>query len=130
MHQFAVSALRSIKKSLVDDYSKLSNWNRGDPCTSNWTGVLCFNTTMDDGYLHLRELYNFSLFLIFDNMAVWCIVCHLHTWHNFRVIILVAALLILQQKWVTHSVRILDIETARGSFFAKNLHQHIQRLID
>ncbi|KAH9717028.1 putative LRR receptor-like serine/threonine-protein kinase [Citrus sinensis] len=51
-----VSALRSIKKSLVDDYSKLSNWNRGDPCTSNWTGVLCFNTTMDDGYLHLREL--------------------------------------------------------------------------
>ncbi|KAH9717038.1 putative LRR receptor-like serine/threonine-protein kinase [Citrus sinensis] len=52
-----VSALRSIKKSLVDDYSKLSNWNRGDPCTSNWTGVLCFNTTMDDGYLHLREFH-------------------------------------------------------------------------
>ncbi|KDO54922.1 hypothetical protein CISIN_1g002174mg [Citrus sinensis] len=56
-----VSALRSIKKSLVDDYSKLSNWNRGDPCTSNWTGVLCFNTTMDDGYLHLRELQLLNL---------------------------------------------------------------------
>ncbi|KAJ4719276.1 Leucine-rich repeat protein kinase family protein [Melia azedarach] len=51
-----VTALRNIKKSLVDINKNLSNWNRGDPCASNWTGVLCFNTTQDDGYLHVREL--------------------------------------------------------------------------
>ncbi|EEF29043.1 protein with unknown function [Ricinus communis] len=51
-----VKALREVKKSLVDINKNLSNWNRGDPCTSNWTGVLCFNATMDDGYLHVREL--------------------------------------------------------------------------
>ncbi|XVF46109.1 hypothetical protein PTKIN_Ptkin03bG0000300 [Pterospermum kingtungense] len=51
-----VGALRAIKRSLIDTNRNLSNWNRGDPCTSNWTGVLCFNTTQDDGYLHVREL--------------------------------------------------------------------------
>ena len=55
----SVAALRAIKKSLIDTNRNLTNWNRGDPCTSNWTGVLCFNTTMDDGHLHLRELYDF-----------------------------------------------------------------------
>ncbi|KAL1816862.1 hypothetical protein ACET3Z_019436 [Daucus carota] len=55
-HPQEVSALREIKKSLVDPNRNLSNWNRGDPCTSNWTGVLCFNKTMDDNYLHVREL--------------------------------------------------------------------------
>ncbi|KAB1201024.1 hypothetical protein CJ030_MR0G005174 [Morella rubra] len=34
-----VTALRAIKKSLVDPNKNLSSWNRGDPCTSNWTGV-------------------------------------------------------------------------------------------
>ncbi|XP_010542705.1 PREDICTED: probable LRR receptor-like serine/threonine-protein kinase At1g06840 [Tarenaya hassleriana] len=49
-------ALRGIRSSLSDPFQKLRNWGRGDPCTSNWTGVLCFNSTMDDGYLHVREL--------------------------------------------------------------------------
>lgn len=31
---------------------------------SNWTGVLCFNRTAVDGYLHVRELYDFALVLI------------------------------------------------------------------
>ncbi|XP_058195943.1 probable LRR receptor-like serine/threonine-protein kinase At1g06840 [Rhododendron vialii] len=51
-----VTALRAIKQSLVDPNRNLSNWNRGDPCMSNWTGVLCFNSPLDDGYLHVREL--------------------------------------------------------------------------
>ncbi|KAL3719870.1 hypothetical protein ACJRO7_004798 [Eucalyptus globulus] len=51
-----VEALQDIKKSLIDPNKNLSNWNRGDPCTSNWTGVLCFNRTLTDGYLHVSEL--------------------------------------------------------------------------
>ncbi|XP_057987502.1 probable LRR receptor-like serine/threonine-protein kinase At1g06840 isoform X3 [Hevea brasiliensis] len=56
-----VSALQDIKSSLIDINKNLSNWNRGDPCTSNWTGVLCFNTTMDDDYLHVRKLQLLNL---------------------------------------------------------------------
>ncbi|KAH7837830.1 hypothetical protein Vadar_018522 [Vaccinium darrowii] len=56
LHPDEVSALRAIKQSLVDPNRNLSNWNRGDPCMSNWTGVLCFNTPAADGYLHVREL--------------------------------------------------------------------------
>ncbi|GMP90000.1 hypothetical protein CsSME_00041334 [Camellia sinensis var. sinensis] len=51
-----VTALGAIRSSLIDPNGNLSDWNRGDPCTSNWTGVLCYNTTMRDGYLHVREL--------------------------------------------------------------------------
>ncbi|XP_042511451.1 probable LRR receptor-like serine/threonine-protein kinase At1g06840 isoform X5 [Macadamia integrifolia] len=51
-----VSALRAIKSSLNDPLKHLKNWNRGDPCTSKWTGVLCFNASANDGYLHVREL--------------------------------------------------------------------------
>ncbi|KAJ0075648.1 hypothetical protein Patl1_35055 [Pistacia atlantica] len=51
-----VTALRAIKKSLVDVNKNLSNWDRGDPCTSNWTGILCYNRTLEDGYLHVIEL--------------------------------------------------------------------------
>ncbi|KAF9661916.1 hypothetical protein SADUNF_Sadunf19G0118700 [Salix dunnii] len=50
-----VKALRDIKNSLVDINNNLSNWRQGDPCTSNWTGVLCFNSTKGDRY-HVREL--------------------------------------------------------------------------
>eukprot|EP00258_Populus_trichocarpa_P031558 XP_024447577.1 probable LRR receptor-like serine/threonine-protein kinase At1g06840 isoform X2 [Populus trichocarpa] len=50
------NALRDIKNSLIDINNNLSNWRRGDPCTSNWTGVLCFNKTEEDGYQHVREL--------------------------------------------------------------------------
>ncbi|KAK6163879.1 hypothetical protein DH2020_000743 [Rehmannia glutinosa] len=41
-----LNALRSIKKSLTDPYGSLRNWNRGDPCTSNWTGIICYNRTL------------------------------------------------------------------------------------
>ncbi|KAG8388797.1 hypothetical protein BUALT_Bualt02G0162500 [Buddleja alternifolia] len=59
LHPAEVNALRSIKKTLTDPYRNLRNWNRRDPCTSNWTGVICYNTTLDDGHLHVRALYNF-----------------------------------------------------------------------
>ncbi|KAI8014383.1 60S ribosomal protein L10 [Camellia lanceoleosa] len=51
-----VTALHTFKQSLIDRNQNLSNWNHGDPCMSNWTGVLCFNMIMDDGYLHVEEL--------------------------------------------------------------------------
>ncbi|XP_028752820.1 probable LRR receptor-like serine/threonine-protein kinase At1g06840 isoform X2 [Neltuma alba] len=50
-----VDALKSIKQSLVDRNGNLGNWNRGDPCRSNWRGVVCYNKTAN-GYLHVREL--------------------------------------------------------------------------
>ncbi|KAG4402602.1 hypothetical protein AAZX31_02G222300 [Glycine max] len=56
-----VDALRIIKGSLIDINGNLSNWNRGDPCTSNWTGVMCSNTTLVDGYLHVLQLHLLNL---------------------------------------------------------------------
>ncbi|KAL5201935.1 hypothetical protein ABZP36_012887 [Zizania latifolia] len=53
-----VSALIVIKESLVDPMNNLENWNRGDPCTSNWTGVFCHQ--LDDAYLHVTELQLFT----------------------------------------------------------------------
>ncbi|GKV44001.1 hypothetical protein SLEP1_g51230 [Rubroshorea leprosula] len=55
-HPDEVSALQTIEKSLIDPKKNLANWKRGDPCTSRWTGVLCSNTTPDDGFLHVTEL--------------------------------------------------------------------------
>ncbi|MBA0669217.1 hypothetical protein Goklo_002059 [Gossypium klotzschianum] len=52
-----IRALRAIWRTLIDPNRNLSNWNRGDPCTSRWTGVLCFNGTQDDGYLHATIEY-------------------------------------------------------------------------
>ncbi|KAL6841424.1 hypothetical protein ACP4OV_028942 [Aristida adscensionis] len=54
-----VNALRAIKRSLVDPMNNLKNWNRGDPCRSNWTGVFCHNVN-DDAYLHVTELQLFK----------------------------------------------------------------------
>ncbi|KAJ6433268.1 hypothetical protein OIU84_017045 [Salix udensis] len=51
-----VKALQDIRRSLIDINNNLSNWRRGDPCTSNWTGVLCFDEAKEDGNLHVREL--------------------------------------------------------------------------
>ncbi|KAH6814183.1 Leucine-rich repeat protein kinase family protein [Perilla frutescens var. frutescens] len=51
-----VIALRSIKKSLSDPNGNLHNWKSGDPCASNWTGVICHITTPDDGFLHVTQL--------------------------------------------------------------------------
>ena len=54
----AVKALGIIKSKLIDPNGNLSNWTRGDPCTSNWTGVGCHRRTLVDGYLHVQELYD------------------------------------------------------------------------
>ncbi|KAI3831183.1 hypothetical protein MKW92_047321 [Papaver armeniacum] len=58
-----VNALLAIKQNLIDPRNFLKKWNEEtDPCTSNWTGVLCFNTTSPiDGYLHVRELQLLSM---------------------------------------------------------------------
>ncbi|BAT88210.1 hypothetical protein LR48_Vigan09g139400 [Vigna angularis] len=56
-----VEALIAIKSSLIDPNGNLSNWKHGDPCTSKWKGVLCFNETQEDGYLHVEELQLLSL---------------------------------------------------------------------
>ncbi|CAI8597074.1 unnamed protein product [Vicia faba] len=58
-----VEALKAIKERLIDPNGNLSNWERGDPCTSRWTGVLCFNETLVDGYLHVQELQLMNLSL-------------------------------------------------------------------
>ncbi|KAI5311328.1 hypothetical protein L3X38_000382 [Prunus dulcis] len=55
-HPSEVNALRAVKSSLSDPRKHLKNWNNGDPCKSNWTGVFCFNTVGADGYLHLEQL--------------------------------------------------------------------------
>ncbi|KAL6620431.1 hypothetical protein ACP70R_035570 [Stipagrostis hirtigluma subsp. patula] len=54
-----VNALRAIKGSLVDPMNNLKNWNRGDPCRSNWTGVFCHKVN-GDAYLHVTELQLFK----------------------------------------------------------------------
>ncbi|XP_021773861.1 probable LRR receptor-like serine/threonine-protein kinase At1g06840 isoform X1 [Chenopodium quinoa] len=51
-----VSALKEIRRNLVDPMKNLSNWDRGDPCSSNWTGIICYNKTLNDGYMHVQEL--------------------------------------------------------------------------
>ncbi|XP_022888049.1 probable LRR receptor-like serine/threonine-protein kinase At1g06840 isoform X2 [Olea europaea var. sylvestris] len=55
-HPAEVNALRAIRESLTDPFQNLKNWKRGDPCTSSWTGIFCYNITPDDGFLHVREL--------------------------------------------------------------------------
>ncbi|XP_075519735.1 putative LRR receptor-like serine/threonine-protein kinase At1g06840 isoform X1 [Primulina tabacum] len=55
-----VNALRAIKNSLID-HGKLDDWESGDPCTSNWTGITCYNTPLDDAYLHVKELFLLNL---------------------------------------------------------------------
>ncbi|KAF6168715.1 hypothetical protein GIB67_026601 [Kingdonia uniflora] len=57
-----VIALRAIKGSLVDPIKHLDSWNKGDPCTSNWTGVSCFDVMgSDDGYVHVQQLQLLNL---------------------------------------------------------------------
>jgi len=53
-----VDALKAIRGSLIDPLGRLNSWNRGDPCTGNWSHVICYNATIKiDGYLHIKELY-------------------------------------------------------------------------
>lgn len=54
-----IKGLRAIKGRLVDPMNNLKNWNRGDPCTSNWTGVFCHKVN-DDVFLHVTELQLFK----------------------------------------------------------------------
>lgn len=51
-----VSALLAVKGNLVDPVNHLSNWSKGDPCTSNWTGVICVYKTHVDKYWHVEEI--------------------------------------------------------------------------
>lgn len=51
-----VTALREFKRSLIDPMRNLSNWEKGDPCNSNWTGITCFERSHEDGHFHVREL--------------------------------------------------------------------------
>ncbi|KAI3819154.1 hypothetical protein L1987_12979 [Smallanthus sonchifolius] len=51
-----VSALLAVKGNLVDPMNHLNNWNKGDPCTSNWTGVICVHKTNVDKFWHVREI--------------------------------------------------------------------------
>ncbi|KAL0911557.1 hypothetical protein M5K25_019706 [Dendrobium thyrsiflorum] len=51
-----VTALKAIRNKLIDPLNNLKTWSDGDPCSSNWKGVLCFNSTLPDGYLHVEEL--------------------------------------------------------------------------
>ncbi|PIA46146.1 hypothetical protein AQUCO_01600425v1 [Aquilegia coerulea] len=60
-HPIEVKALKDIRRKLKDPLKNLRSWNRGDPCVSNWTGVFCFNTTANDGNLHVSELHLLNL---------------------------------------------------------------------
>ena len=53
----AVAALKKIKASLGDPHGNLKNWGKGDPCNIPWTGVICYNATLSDGYFHVLQLY-------------------------------------------------------------------------
>nr|XP_027091997.1 probable LRR receptor-like serine/threonine-protein kinase At1g06840 isoform X2 [Coffea arabica] len=56
-----VRALQAIKLNLIDPNGILSGWSRGDPCVSNWRGVLCFDRQVANGYHHVRELHLLNL---------------------------------------------------------------------
>ncbi|KAG6403537.1 hypothetical protein SASPL_135761 [Salvia splendens] len=51
-----VNSLRAIKRSLNDPFKHLLQWDRGDPCLSNWTGIICHNVTFADGHFHVSEV--------------------------------------------------------------------------
>ncbi|PRQ42650.1 putative transferase [Rosa chinensis] len=56
-----LDALRAVKGSLIDSRKHLRNWDKGDPCNANWTGVLCSGDVGTDGYLHVQELQLLSM---------------------------------------------------------------------
>ncbi|WRX22228.1 GNAT domain - like 10 [Theobroma cacao] len=53
-------ALNAIRRKLKDPGKTLRRWKKGDPCESNWTGVIC-TTNQDDGYFHVQELRMLNL---------------------------------------------------------------------
>ncbi|KAM7265657.1 hypothetical protein ACFE04_003340 [Oxalis oulophora] len=57
-HPTEVSALLAVKRNLIDHKKHLGDWNKkGDPCISNWTGVLCNDTVGGDGHFHVHEIH-------------------------------------------------------------------------
>ncbi|KAK8466395.1 hypothetical protein PHAVU_008G080101 [Phaseolus vulgaris] len=59
-----VNALIDIKKSLIDPKNNLRNWNSGDPCMANWTGIYCSDREEADGYFHVQKLYTLFILLL------------------------------------------------------------------
>uniref|UniRef100_A0A7N0UZU9 non-specific serine/threonine protein kinase n=1 Tax=Kalanchoe fedtschenkoi TaxID=63787 RepID=A0A7N0UZU9_KALFE len=55
-HPSEVDALMAIKKQLKDPMKHLKNWGKGDPCSGNWTGIVCSDHVSDDGYFHVEKL--------------------------------------------------------------------------
>ncbi|KAH9622394.1 hypothetical protein KSS87_023328 [Heliosperma pusillum] len=55
-HPAEVDALQAVKARLSDPASYLKSWIKGDPCTSKWTGVWCFDKVGPDGYYHIKDL--------------------------------------------------------------------------
>jgi Leucine rich repeat N-terminal domain len=74
-----VNALNDIKKSLVDPENHLKNWGSEDPCNKNWTAVICYNTTLSDGYLHVQELYALTSQF---GLKYWSVPCRVYQEHN------------------------------------------------
>ncbi|KDP21843.1 hypothetical protein JCGZ_00630 [Jatropha curcas] len=52
-----VNGLLQVRNSLIDPMKNLRDWGKGDPCTSNWTGIGCYDKIGTDGYLHVQELH-------------------------------------------------------------------------
>ncbi|KAK7287013.1 hypothetical protein RJT34_22419 [Clitoria ternatea] len=81
-----VNALIYIKKTLIDPMNNLRNWNKGDPCTRNWTGVWCDDSVGIDGHFHVRYLYFMSMNLSGSIAPQVCQLSHLQTmnfmWNN------------------------------------------------
>ncbi|XP_026425685.1 probable LRR receptor-like serine/threonine-protein kinase At1g06840 isoform X1 [Papaver somniferum] len=56
-----VKALRAIKGAFKDPMKHLQSWDKGDPCSSNWLGVWCFDSIGSDGYVHVQQLQMLNL---------------------------------------------------------------------
>ncbi|KAJ6708481.1 LEUCINE-RICH REPEAT PROTEIN KINASE FAMILY PROTEIN [Salix viminalis] len=54
-HPTEASALQAVRRKLIDTWGNLDDWQKSDPCTSKWTGVICTGVK-NDGYLHVGEL--------------------------------------------------------------------------
>ncbi|KAJ6401633.1 hypothetical protein OIU84_016938, partial [Salix udensis] len=54
-HPTEAIALQAVRRKLIDTWGNLDDWQKNDPCTSKWTGVICIGVK-NDGYLHVGEL--------------------------------------------------------------------------
>lgn len=113
-----VNGLRAIKGRLVDPMQNLMNWNRGDPCRSNWTGVFCHKVN-DDTFLHVTELYDQHFYFICSSYFVF-----------FYPFVLVTMLLLLNKNQqslllskVVFTVKCQLHPTPQGNFFPAFTHK-------